>query len=301
MSVSQHSFSLFLGPHSRFSLPMQRLLNRNDGTLAECLIEFPQPKFHGEYLANFLKRNQLMLGSNHLYENYVGGVLQRADTRHVILSFDAFFGSRASAFKGGVAYPALENRLNNLRMLLQGQAATIFFCLQPAHEFFAQELADLPPEKRTSVLQLRESGLSWVPFLNRVRETYPEAKVVVIDQTELGRQWAAVVQLFSRCPLALEFDGLDDFSVSELRQSGRDAYRDALKNIYRLSIREWLEVADEYYSQYGTRRLRSVKSGEIVWSEAEDERSWLQFDEDLEAMGTMNGVTLVAESLGRLR
>ncbi|MCV3272670.1 hypothetical protein [Roseobacter sinensis] len=284
---------LILGPHSPMSVPLQRLLSGNPGMLAEVRTELPQVKLHRNVMAKTLALPIETLAQPRIQQAYIDAVRTQETTRCLIYNYDAFLGSRENALRTGILYRALETKIAPLRQLTLGHQVTVFLCLQHMTQFFERELIRNPHMRHLTETYPEGTDFSWVHFVQRLQEVWPEALVVVLDADTLPQNWAAVAALVTGHPDAHKFHRLLQFPLACLAEEGHAPCREALRRTPPGSVPEWTALMSQVFAEYGTHVpiLRKVIAS--PWSAEQVAHSKERFASDMETLRGMENVALL--------
>ncbi len=223
MSIA-YDYRFLLGPHSEISLPLQRLLTQNSKRLHEVGSEFPPVKLHRETMNKMLKRTVLELASPSAHNEYLTSILEKTETECIIYTYDAFIGSRKNALVDGVLYPSLEKKIYPLRQLTQGHNVTLVLPLQHVVQFIDKELKNVPGLRKKLSSNPGDFSFSWLTFVWRIREAWPEARIVLWDVDEVAYNWPGFVALLTGYSNTLKFSGIENYTASCLAEKGRDSF-----------------------------------------------------------------------------
>lgn len=293
MNTYEHKF--YLGPHSPLSLQLQRLLARNSDRLIEVNSEYPTAKMHREVLAEFLKLPASQLADGDTHQFYVDTVLDHDETRRVIYSFDAFLGSRKDSLGHADAYPSLERKVFPLRHLTNAHKVTVFLCLQSFAQFVDLELEGEPEMHEWLSSDPYNLTFSWVPFVSRLQDAWPEVKIVIFDSQDLAPKWAAVVAMITGHPLAHHFANIADYPSTCMNRKGRIAYRTFLAETPPKTLKKWIEATSFFCQKYGTRYQIPVDTRKDTWTPEQLDYSRQQLEHDFEKLRDLKNVALAKE------
>ncbi|MFC4214039.1 hypothetical protein ACFP4H_23475 [Pseudophaeobacter arcticus] len=296
-----YEYKFYLGPHSPLSLQLQRLLASNSDRLVEVDSEYPAAKMHREVLAEFLKLPASQLADENTHQMYVDTVLEHDRTRRVIYNFDAFLGSRKSSLEYATAYPSLERKVFPLRHLTSAQNVTIFICLQSYAQFVDKELEGHPELRERLYSDPYNLTFSWVPFVSRLQEAWPEANIVIFDSQDLAPKWAAIVAMISGHPLAHFFANITDFPSTCMNRKGRIAYRRHMAVAPSQSLRDWVEATSFFCQNYGSGSHAPAHSWEETWTPDQLAYSRQVLEQDFEKLRVLKNVSLANELMVNLK
>ncbi len=277
------------------SVPLQSLLASNRKALRSVGTEFPQVKMHRSVMSRTLGLLKDGLTENVAHDNYLKTVLENKDTGCIIYNFDAFFSSREKAFRSGSLYPRMEKKLAPLRRLTDGQQVTIFLCLQHFTQFVEVELVRNPHLPHLVASFPHKLAFSWVDFVRRMKEAWPEALLVIVDADDLAVNWAKTVALITGHPETHTFDAIEKFPLSCLAEDGRDPYRDALANSPPPTVPSWTAVTSRFFADYGQHVPIVRKVVVSPWSDAQIAQSKQKYEADLADLKTLGNVVMARD------
>jgi hypothetical protein len=290
--VDPYDFRFNIGPHSPLSLPLQRILNRNARALLEVDAEFPPERMHRDVLKQSLKLPFSRLLENKTLQSYLDSVLEEDQTRSVIYSFDAFLGSRARSLSSNMTYPSLEKKVAPLRLLTTGSKISLFLCLQKYTDLIDNELKGDPDLRKQLARNVDNLLFSWIPFVKRLSEAWPEANIVILEAAELAPNWAANVGLITGHPDAHEFEGILDFPTSSISKEGKKALLQKTKSAQPASIYEWRKLVRPYFTVYGQTNFNFEQTKNSYWTTEQIEFSGEKFENEIVELVGMNNVFL---------
>lgn len=293
--ATSYDHRFILGPHSPMSVPLQRLLGVNRDALREVGTEFPKAKRHREVLEQTLGLAAEDLADASVHRAYINSVLEHADTKCVIYSYDAFLGSRKNAIKAGFFYPSLEAKIAPLRQLTQGHQATLFLCLQHFTQFVEMELIRSPHLRHIVDNYPKNLDLSWVHFVHRMREAWPEAFIVIIDADELATNWASIAALMTGHAQAQAFNNIEKFPLGRLAEDGRKPYLKAFEATPPESVAEWTERTSQFFAEYGRHVPVIRKVIASPWAPEQVQHSKMKFKADLTNFAAIDNVVLASD------
>lgn len=287
-----YNFSIHLGPHSPLSLPLQRLLTKNASMLHSIEAEYPAPKMHREVLSQLLRLPYKTLAEEAVHEDYRTSVLEHDNTRSVLFNFDAFLGSRKNAIVKGEAYPSLEKKVGPIRHLTLHHNVSLFVCLKSFAAFVEDELKDNPDKQQKLASNPGCLNFSWVPLIQRLREAWPEALIVILDAEDLPVHWAANVALFSGHPRPYEFKGIENYVLSCLSENGRKHLSATLRKTPATSIAHWTAMVSKFFEHYGRHEplLKKLVAG--LWTPEQHEFSLEALQEDFYEMEKIENLAM---------
>lgn len=70
-------------------------------------------------------------------------------------------------------------------------------CLQSYAQFVDKELEGHPELRERLHSDPYSLTFSWVPFVSRLQEAWPEENIVIFDSQDLAPKWAAIVAMIS--------------------------------------------------------------------------------------------------------
>lgn len=293
--MNTYSHRFYLGPHSPLSVPLSKVMKRNADRLHEIETECPPSGLHREALSEILKLPEAKLVDGLIHELYVDFVLQNDNTRNIIYNYDAFWGSRKSAFKSMTVYPSMDEKIAPLRLLTKAHRATVFLCLQSYADLVEQELTDAPELQQLLTANSENLQFSWVPFVSRFQAVWPEAEVVIINANELAVHWAAIVSLVTGHPKSYLFRGINDLPLMEIEGFGQEPFRTALAANPPKTVGDWLKLSSQAFSDYGYRDPDEDLDIETTWTLKQSQHSMLRFAADIEAFRKMEGVHVASD------
>lgn len=290
-----YDYRLVLGPHSPMSMPLQRLLASNRTALHGVGTEFPQVKAHRDVMTRTLGLLKDGLAEDIAHQNYVETVLESEDTSCIIYAYDAFFSSRESAFRSGSLYPRMEKKLAPLRRLTDGQQVTVFLCLQHFTQFVEVELIRNPHLPHLVGSFPHNVDFSWVDFILRMKEAWPEALLVIVGADDLAVNWAKTVALITGHLDTHNFVNIEEFPLSSLAADGRAPYLEALSASPPSTVPSWTEVTSRFFAEYGHHVPIVRKVVVSPWSDAQIEHSKQKYDADLANLKGLDNVIMASD------
>ncbi|WP_375699689.1 hypothetical protein [Pseudophaeobacter sp. TrK17] len=295
--MNTYEYKFYLGPHSPLAVPLQRLLACNSDRLAEVNSEYPGAKMHREVLAEFLKLPVSQLAGGDTHQLYVDTVLEQDQTRRIIYSFDAFLGSRKYSLEYAEAYPSLERKVFPLRHLTKSQNVTIFMCLQSVAQFIDWELEGQPELRKNLISAPYNLAFSWLPFVSRLQDAWPEAKIVIFDSQDLGPKWAAIVAMITGHPLPHYFASIADYPSTCMNRKGRIAFRRFIAETPPKTLEKWIEATSFFCERYGARNRKSDSAFEEIWTPEQLDYSRQVLELDFQKLQGLTNVVLAKELL----
>lgn len=287
---------LVLGPHSPLSLPLEKLLGSNADRLREVRAEFPKVRLHRDTLTSSLSLPVEELSDPLTHQAYVSRVTTDPKTSCLIYTYGAFFGGRETALAAGHLYPRLEGKIAPFRQMTTGHQVTIFVCIQDFAQFAEAELIRSPHFKHLTETYPDGMDFSWVHFIYRMREAWPEAFIVIIPADTLAANWAGVAALITGHPSTYNFKNIVRFPVSSLAEDGRAPYLKSFRSEPPTSLSEWVSRTTAFFDEYGADVPIIRKVIASPWSEAQAAHSRERFATNLEALKSIDNV-LVAQEL----
>jgi len=250
---------------------------------------------HREAMNKMLKRNVLELASPTAHDEYVESVLKKTETECIVYTYDAFLGSRKNALVDGVLYPSLEKKIYPIRQLTQGHDVTLFLPLQHVAQFIEKELKYVPNLRKELYSKSGDFSFSWLTFVWRIREAWPEAKIVIWNVDEIAINWPGFVALLTGYPNSLSFSGLENYTVSCLAEEGRNAFLSSLKSNPPANIPEWIDITSKHFSKYGKYVPVVERVVASPWSPEQVQHSRKKFAIDMKNCRSIQDVFLAHE------
>lgn len=284
-----------MGPHGPLSVPLQQLLANNPQPLSQVRAEFPPVKLHRQVLGELLKRPIDEIAEPRTHQEYVDAVTSDPATRTLIYSYDAFFGSRNNALTEEAVYPSMEAKIYPLRVLTANHKATVFLCLQHYTQFIDAEVADHVPLHELTQSYPDYTGFSWMRFVWRLREIWPEALIVIINADELATNWAVIAALVSGQPAPQHLDGIEAYPMSCLAEPGRAAYAQALQTSPPQTIARWVALTSQVFAEFGPCQQINQRGADSAWTKQQIQHSKAAFDENLAALRNLDRVVLAGD------
>lgn len=293
----KYQYFFHLGPHGPLSVPLSKLLSQNTRRLKEAKAEFPAPRMHREVLQKLLKQPLEKLSNEDTQHMYTELVLEHDETRRVVYSYDAFWGSRRNAIKGLVPYANMEMKVQPLRALTSRGDVVLIVPIQPVADFIQQELSGTPDIQYALYQDPNSLNIAWTSFIQRLRSAWPEAKIVVFDTDDLPVLWTGLVELITGHPKPYEFAGILNYPGSKLSKEGREALFRIFRDLSPNSQTEWMELVSQCISKFGQQDHILSKMMSSPWADERRQYSEGLFVADIERIQQFEGVVLANKLL----
>ncbi|MCW1933352.1 hypothetical protein [Pararhodobacter zhoushanensis] len=286
--------ALHLGVHETDNDHLVRCLMRNRAVLGKQGIAIPGPARYRQQLRqlSFAMRGRDTTAETQ--EMLLDGILDDDDVRRVVFSSDSFLSLPKWAVSHGRLYHAAAERVSLLRNLFPDARIELFLAIRnPASFLPAMVKADKTGSILTQITDSDPGALRWSSLLARLSEAVPDAPITVWSYEDTPLIWPEVLRVVSGHAPENEMAGWLAWYWDLVTPKGHAA------------LRRWFET-NPPPDDHARRKMLSVllerfaKPEELEqdallpgWTVETVDRLSALYDDDLDLIGSMPGVTLL--------
>jgi len=222
-------------------------------------------------------------------------ILEEEQADRVLLSNANFFGSQRQSIEGSQFYPEAEARLLSLQHLFAQDKLELYIGLRNPATILPGLLENAPPARKAQVLNdLDPYSLRWSNLLTRLRHAAPQVSLNVWCFEDMPLIWAQIIRNMSGLGMNQRLDGGMDLLSAIMSREGMRRLRQYLAQHPDMSEMHRQRVFAAFLDKY----VREDELEEEVdlpgWSESIVETVTALYEEDIEAVRRIPGVTMIS-------
>lgn len=222
-------------------------------------------------------------------------ILEEEQADRVILSNAHFFGSQRQSIEGSQFYPEAETRLLSLIQLFPQDQLELFIGLRNPATLLPCLLDNAHPDRKAHILnELDPYALRWSDLLARLRRAAPKVPLTVWCFEDMPLVWAQIIRDMSGLEINQRLEGGMDLLAAIMTREGMRRLRQYLGQQPDMSEMHRRRVFAAFLDKY----VRADQLEEEIdlpgWTEGMVESVTRLYEEDMEAVQRMPGVTMIA-------
>lgn len=283
-----------LGVHQTDEDRLVRCLMRNRATLAAQGIAVPGPGQYRQQLRKLAHEMRDQPTNAGTQEALLDGILDEDAVRRVVFSWDGFLSLPQWVVTNGRLYQAAGERVALLRRLFPVADVSVHLAIRnPAS--FLPALAKTDPSGGIAreVLACDPASLRWSTMLSRILQAAPDVPVTVWCDEDTPLLWAEVLRAVSGHADQTVLDGWLAWYWDLVTPKGHEAMRRWFAANPPENDLHRRKMMSALLARFARPEVLEVEAPLPGWSEATVEALSASYDEDLDLIAAMPGVTLL--------
>ncbi|WP_282096632.1 hypothetical protein [Epibacterium ulvae] len=283
------------GAHGTEEDRLLKTLLRNRATFANNATVVPGPGRYRALLRKCLEALEQGAFAPETNDALWDAILDEETAERVVLSNVNFWGSRRQALKDNVLYPAAEHRIALTQNLFPDDDLHIHLALRNPAAFIPTLLRDAAPERAHELRHGCDPRQTrWSDLLIRLRNSAPTVPITVWCYEDLPFIWASILRHIGGLPEGTRLQGGLDVLASVMSREGMRRLRAYLKIHDTISEPHKRRVYAAFLDKYAEDDALEEELDVPEWSEALIEEATQRYEDDLQFISTLDGVTLIA-------
>lgn len=286
--------AIHLGVHLTDEDRLLRCLMRNRSELAEQGIAVPGPGVYRRQLLELAKQLRDQPTDADTQEALLDGILEADDVRRMVLSCEQFLSGHRWIVADDRLYPEAGRSVADLHHLFPEARVQLYFAIRNPASFLPALAADKRAGGVTTALKrIDPASVRWSEMLGRLRTEVPDVPITVWCEEDTAYLWPEILRAVSGHDRALELDGWFAWYWDLMTPKTHDAMRRyfSLNKITDdLHRRRVLRAMMDKFARTHSPDPAPTLPG---WSEDYVEVLTEIYDQDLDLISTMDGVTLL--------
>ncbi len=222
-------------------------------------------------------------------------ILDEEDAQRVILSNPHFWGSPRMALTDNRLYPAAEQRMSLMQRLFQDDELQLHLTLRNPVGFIPALLHNASPQR---IHELRHgcdpTQVRWSDLLIRLRQHVPSIPITVWCYEDLPLIWANVLRTMGGLEDGVRVHGGMDFLASVMTREGMQRLRGYLNSHSEMPEPHKRRVYAAFLDKYVLDEALEEELDMPEWNEALIDDATQIYEQDLEVIENLQGVTLLS-------
>lgn len=284
---------LHIGAHCTDEDNLLRCMHKNRDALAKQRIIVAEPSRYRPAIRETMQALAGDVAPLETQEALLDSIMDEDDATRVILSHESFLCVPGRAIGEGVLYPTTSMKAARLRNLFSHQ--DVRFCIGvrdlatyvPAVFARAKE-----PNFETFLAGADPMALRWSEMIGRLRKAAPDAPVTVWCNEDTPLLWPHILQAVVKPDAGFAFEGVNDFLGTIMGRGGLSRLESYLKSHPPKSENQRQRVVAAFLDKFAADAMEE----EIDlpgWTVPYVAQMTELYERDLEALATMQGVTLL--------
>lgn len=287
---------LHAGAHCTDDDRIVKALLRNAGPFLADGTAVPGPSRYRRLITNTIKAMNTRAPAPDARDVLLDTILDddHEKVKRLILSHESLFGQSAYAAKGTRFYQGAELKLDRLVQLFEGDEVELFFALRDPASFLPASYT------RSGGLMFAEfarsldlGNLRWSELLLRLRSALPEVPITVWCNEDSPLIFGEILKRMAGLPVDAKINGSFDLLMQIMTREGMQRFREFLKQHPTMPEPQRRKAMVAFLEKYADDEEVEEELDLPGWSEDLMERLTEMYDEDVEVISTIPGVTLI--------
>ena len=286
--------ALHLGAHFTDQDALVRCLMRNRPLLLAQQIAVPGPGRYRQQLRQLAFEMRERETGVQTQELLLDGILDDDDVRRVVFSSEDFLSLRKWSINAGRFYHAAGDRLTLLRHLFPAARIELFLAIRnPATFLPALSASASARALETAMAGTDPAALRWSATIAAIREAQPDLPLTVWCDEDTPLLWAEVLRDVSGHADQTVLDGWLAWYWDLVTPKGHEAMRRWFAANPPENDLHRRKMMSALLARFARPEVLEVEAPLPGWSEATVEALSASYDEDLDLIAAMPGVTLL--------
>ncbi|WP_128253953.1 hypothetical protein [Falsirhodobacter deserti] len=284
--------AIHLGVHCTDDERLLRCLTANAAMLRAEEVAVPDPDAYRVLLRDAAGALQGAPASQETEDVMLEQILD--DTRRprrMILSWDNFLSFPQWAVRGGTLYPTAPKRVQALNQTFPNQQVAFFMAIRNPATF----LPDLCARKRKPLAEMLGGGdaeaLRWSETIAEIISYNPDIPLIVWCDEDTPLIWHEILEAVTGLPDGTTLQGWDDLLHHLLEEEGFRALHAALAETQAPAHRR--TIIAHLLEEFGRPEALEDEFDMPEWDQATVDRMTHAYDQDVERIRAMQGVTFL--------
>lgn len=231
--------------------------------------------------------------SEQVQQDILDAVIDADHPQHVLFSSDSFLCVPYRAIVGDKLYPLVRQRAPWIRNLFPDAPARFCLAIRNPATLIPALHARFPDEEtfETYVGRIEPEALSWRDMILRLKESVPDAEVVVWCNEDSALLWPELLRLLGGLPDGVALDGEADFLQSLMTPDGFKRLQSYLSTRADLAPIHKRRVLGAFLDKFATpESTEQTSEAQPFWDAARLEDLTRRYEADIARIQEMEGV-----------
>jgi len=222
-------------------------------------------------------------------------ILEDETAERVVLSNPHFFGSQRDALDGQRLYPEAEERMQALKALFPHDELELFMAIRSPVGFLPKLVEKAGDGRRRTVLNATNPrDLRWSALMARIRAAVPDVPITLWCYEDSPLVWAQVLREFGNLETDSKVRGGMDMLATIMSREGMKRLRAYLHDRPQLTEIYKRRIFAAFLDKYALEDELEEELDIPGWSPQFVEEIEAAYDEDVDQLGRIPGVTLLS-------
>lgn len=288
MKIAYH-----IGAHSSDGDNLLRGLLKDKERLLQSGIAVPGPGKYRRNLREVLAYAEGATIGQTQGQEILDNILENDNAERLVLSAPNFMGFPKFAVKSNTLYPDAHTRISTLVNLLPASEVEIHLCISnPLTLLIA--LMDLSKGAGSELLQADPRQLQWSEVISRLRESCPNAQMVVWCQEDTPLIWSEVLLSVAGLPANVPpLEGANDVLAEIMTKEGLQRYQAYMKARSPMTQQQHSAVAAAFLDKFSVPDALEQEIDVPGWDAALLETAIRNYEEDTQRIMAMPDVDMI--------
>lgn len=282
------------GAHCTDGDRILKCLLRNKQIFSQRGIAAPGPGKYRDLLGQSFRAMSTKPPAPDARDVLMDAILDEENAERLILSNAYFLGSRRFAVQDGQIYPAAPERVQHLQKLFHGDELGLFMGLCNPASFLPAVLGAATPDHLSDALGgAQPQALRWSDCLLRIRAAAPELPMTIWCNEDTPLLWAHIIRQMAGLEDGEKIVGGFDLLSTLITSEGMRRFRAYLHKYPRLNETQKRSVIAAFLESFAIPERLEEELDLPGWTEDLIEELTLLYDEDMDRVRQLPGVTLI--------
>lgn len=289
--------SLYAGVHGTDQEQLTKAMLRNADRLSAHNTAVPPPVAYRDLLTATLDKLGTARPTEGARDVLLDAILPDTadDPDHLVLCCDTVLGPPRDMFAGGQLYAQAETRLRAVAALFPQDALSLHFALRNPATLLPELSARSPFPNIGAFLQgVRPETLRWSTFLIRLRRALPDVPLTVWCTEDTPFVWGDVIRAVAGLAPGTKIAGAFDILATIMEPEGMRRFRAYLGQHPNVSDAQRYRIMAAFLDKYAMDEALEEGIDQPGWDAAFVDEISAAYDEDLDTIAIIPGVTLIA-------
>ncbi|WP_298297721.1 hypothetical protein [uncultured Litoreibacter sp.] len=286
--------ALHLGVHCTDEDRLTKCLRRNAEKLAEEGINVPDVSRYRPVIREAMHVLQDDAAPIEMQQTLLDAMMDDDDASRIVLSHDSFLGVPGRAVESNQLYTTTSFKMPRLRNLFGQSQVEIFIALRDPATFIPAVFGRAKePEFAKFIEGSDPLGLRWSDMITRLRAAVPDAPVTVWCNEDTPLIWHEILRAMSGHDEFTVLDGRDDFLGELMRKGGLARMQSYLEAHPPKNELQRRRIVSAFLDKFAMEDALEEEIDLPGWTEDYVEQLSALYDEDVEKIALIEGVTLL--------
>ncbi len=284
-----------IGAHCTDDDQLIKSLLKNSGQLAKMGIAVPGPGRYRGLVSDALVKLQGAPADDDTQDMLLDAFVDSTDTGRLILGHKNFLGAPHRALEHNQLYHLAQRNTAWIRNLFANHEVSFFLGLRNPATFMPALLKAMPAPERASLLaQVDPNSLRWSEMLNTIRAANPDTPITVWCNEDSPLLWPEIMRQITGVDDSVHLQGTLDVIAPIVTPEGLARMQEYLGQADLSGAVERRQAISDLLEEYAILDEIEEEIDLPGWTEPMIEALTDAYDEDLDEIERIEGVTLLA-------